>query len=145
MSKRIALFLDIDGVLNQYDNHERRNRYRKYINSGCLKENDSLNPYPKKVQRLARLVKKYNLDVYLFSAWTEDDLQPFLPFKLVGDTNKWVKNVHEVSKDYDASLLIDDELPAYIGKGKDKLNEDILTYQPNYNFDSLALPVAWEV
>ncbi len=125
----IALFLDVDGVLNQYNNHERMRRFK--IGYNCTFE-----PFQKKVLRLAKLVKKYNLDVYVFSAWAIEDLQPHLPFQLKGDTRKWVKNVHEIATQYQYSLLIDDEVSCYceIGKDQKQLDNSIHIYQPDYNY-----------
>lgn len=128
-----VLFLDVDGVLNQYRHCERKKRYHRYLKSDTI-TNDGFDPYPKKVMRLAKLVKKYNLDVYVFSAWTDENLQPHLPFKLSGDTGKWAKNVHEIAKDYDYSLLIDDEIHSnrIIGKERMGLDDSIVSYQPNW-------------
>jgi len=124
---KIVLFLDVDGVLNQYRRSERIRRH-KIDYDFCFA------PFKKKVKRLAKLVKRYDLDVHVFSAWREKDLQPHLPFKLCGDTLKWVENVHEVSKEYKHSILIDDEVTHYRKAGKDNemLNDNIITYQPHY-------------
>ena len=135
--KNIVLFLDVDGVLNQYDNHERMKRYKISEKDGFSEETDEFNPYQKKVKRLAKLVKTFNIDVYVFSAWTEGNLQPHLPFKLKGDTGKWIKNVNKIAEDYKYSILIDDEISAILLNGtncsEERLNENILTYQPYFN------------
>jgi len=47
--KNIVLFLDVDGVLNQYDNHERMKRYKISEKDGFSKETDEFNPYQKKM------------------------------------------------------------------------------------------------
>jgi len=101
---KTALFLDVDGVLNQYNIHQRIRRKRTH---GLSKMFD---PFPKKVQRLSKLVKKYNIDVYVFSAWTIKNLQPFLPFTLSGDTRKYADDVEDIMKDYNKCILIDDEV-----------------------------------
>ena len=101
---KTVLFLDVDGVLNQYNIPQRIRRKRTH---GFSKMFD---PFPKKVQRLSKLVKKYNIDVYVFSAWTIDNLRPFLPFTLSGDTRKYANDVEEIMKDYDKCILIDDEV-----------------------------------
>ena len=127
--KNIALFLDVDGVLNQYRASERRRRFK-------ISYNYTFQPFHKKVLRLSKLVKKYNLDVYLFSAWTIEDLQIHLPFKIKGDTRKWACNVNDISKKYKHSILIDDEVSGFINKTGERYDLDsaIITYQPNYNF-----------
>lgn len=127
--KNIALFLDVDGVLNQYRVSERIKRFK-------IGYDYTFQPFSKKVLRLAKLVNKYNLDVYLFSAWTIDDLQRYLPFKIKGDTRKWACNVNDISKEYKHSILIDDEVQGLfnnVGERYD-LDSTIITYQPNYNF-----------
>jgi len=129
----IALFLDVDGVLNQYRRSECIRRHK-------IDYDFCFTPFKKKVMRLSKLVKKYNLDVYVFSAWTEENLQPHLPFKLCGDTGKWIENVNEASNKYKHSILVDDEISPKMGKengyGGEQVNlkEDIVTYQPHYNF-----------
>jgi len=133
MTKNV-LFLDIDGVLNQYRICERIKRYKKHECDNYSDKTNEFNPYPKKVQRLAKLVKKYNLDVYVFSAWTKENLQPFLPFELKGDTGKYASSVQEISENYDVYLLIDDELNGVYGHERVKIPDTLLTYQPNWNF-----------
>ena len=133
----IVLFLDVDGVLNQYDNHERIRRHNIHKKNGFSAETEEFNPYPKKVKRLSKLVKKFNIDVYVFSAWTEENLQPYLPFKLKGDTGKWIENVNKIAGNYKFSILIDDEISAILLNGtncsEERLNKNILTYQPYFN------------
>ena len=133
--KYIVLFLDVDGILNQYDisSRIRRKRTKGYSNI--------FNPFKKKVQRLSKLVKKYNMDVYLFSAWTEDKLKEFIHFELKGNTFKWAKNVNKIFKDYKHGIIIDDEIseidnPKRIETDKDRYqkNKKIIRYQPLYNF-----------
>lgn len=127
MSKDIVLFLDVDGVLNQYDRHERIRRCKKVkYKSECF------NPFTKKVLRLSKLVKRYNIDVYVFSAWELVDLQEFLPFKLKGNTRKNIENVNNLSLQYKHSILIDDELSAYEDRyGKIKVDKKL---QPYYEY-----------
>jgi len=131
--KKIALFLDVDGVLNQYRRSERIRRHR-------IDYDFCFAPFKKKVARLTKLVKKYNIDVYVFSAWTEENLQSHLPFKLSGDTLKWIKNVNKQAEEYEHSLLIDDEISPKMGKengyGGEQvvLTENIITYKPHNNF-----------
>lgn len=127
MSK-IVLFLDVDGVLNQYDRQARIRRTRTH---GFHK---AFNPFDKKVLRLARLVKKYNIDVYVFSAWTQENLQEFLPFSLKGDTNKYAETVLTVMKEYDKCILIDDELSSGLfGHERMVIPKGLITVQPNYD------------
>ena len=127
MNNDIVLFLDVDGVLNQYDTHERIRRCKKLkYNSECM------NPFTKKVLRLSKIVKQHNIDVYVFSAWSLDDLQKFLPFKLKGDTRKNIKNVNTISLQYKHSILIDDELLAYEARyGEINVNKKL---QPHYEY-----------
>jgi len=133
---KIAVYLDVDGVLNQYNTNQRIYRKKKHGWGGIM------NPFPKKILRLNKLIKKYNIDVYLFSAWTIDDLQPFLPFSIKEDTNKMAKNINRISKNYDFNLVIDDEISAIINRpeiksydiGRYKLDSNIKTYQPNLEF-----------
>ena len=126
---KIVLFLDIDGVLNQYRICERIKRNKR------VGWSNAFNPFPKKVKRLAKLIKKYNLDVYVFSAWTQNKLQQHLPFKLKGDTGKYAVRVEEIIKKYDKALLIDDELINNLyGHERKEIPENLNTYQPNYNF-----------
>ena len=110
---KIVLFLDIDGVLNQYRHCERVRRchLKKIGWSKCF------DPYPKKVIRLSRLVKKYNIDVFVFSAWTKSSLEKFLPFNLVGDTRKNISNLNYIAKSYERSILIEDEVRGYLNRG----------------------------
>jgi len=141
MNKKIAIYLDVDGVLNQYDHHERIRRYKIHKKAKFSSKTDVFNPFQKKVLRLYKLIKKYNVDTYVFSAWTLKDLQLHVPFKLLGDTCKWANQVNEISKNYSFNLLIDDEVSSFINreekdyeKGRYKLNKNIITYQPHYNF-----------
>jgi hypothetical protein len=124
-----VLFLDVDGVLNQYNRAERIRRVRTKGFMECL------DPFQKKVKRLHKLVKKYNLDVYVFSAWNKEDLQFHLPFELKGDTRKRGDTTNEISLRYDFSILVDDEASAIFDK-KDRYNlsKDIILYQPNGDF-----------
>jgi hypothetical protein len=134
----IVLFLDIDGVLNQYNIHERIRRYKIHKKDNFSKKTDVFNPFPKKVLKLFKLIKKYNIDIYVFSAWTQEDLETHLPFELKGDTGKLIKNLNEISKTYKYSILIDDELFAIekIGvKGQNiRLNKNLIKYQPNLKY-----------
>jgi len=140
--KNIVLFLDVDGVLNQYNHHERIRRYKIHRLNNFSTKTDTFNPFKKKVLRLSKLVKKYNIDVYVFSAWTIKKLQIHLPFKLIKDTHKWACNVNSISKNYRFSVLIDDEVSSFINKkeieeyekGRYILDKNIITYQPNYKF-----------
>lgn len=123
---KIAMFLDVDGVLNQYSVHERLRRNRLVFNS-------AFTPYPKKIARLSKLVKKYNIDVYVFSAWSIEKLQPHIPFKLCGDTYKYAGNLMRISRSYDFSLVIDDELSSGLfGKERMTIPYWIKQYQPNH-------------
>jgi len=134
--KNIVLFLDVDGVLNQYDHHERIRRHKLHKKAGFSMETDSFNPFIKKVLRLTKLVKKYNIDVYVFSAWTAKNLQPHLPFKLTGDSNKWISNMNEIAEEYKHAIVIDDEISVISEKGckgEDvRIDKNIITYQPYY-------------
>ena len=125
---KIVLFLDIDGVLNQYRNCERIRRcHSKKIGwSKCF------DPYPKKVLRLARLIKKYNIDVFVFSAWTKSNLEKFLPFNLVGDTRKNISKLNDIAKSYGRSILIEDEVKGYLNKGYPFEVDKVII--PHYNF-----------
>jgi predicted PilT family ATPase len=127
----IALFLDVDGVLNQYRVSERIRRFK-------IGYDYTFQPFKKKVLRLSKLVKKYNIDVYVFSAWTEDDLQKYLPFRLKGDTKKWISHMNEVSESYKHSIVIDDEISTIAThgcKGEDvRLNANIVKYQPHSSY-----------
>lgn len=139
MSK--ALFLDVDGVLNQYNIHERKRRYK-------IDKQSTFNPFRKKVLRLSKLIKKFNLDVYVFSAWTLEDVLPHFPKEVhkffKGDTKKWISRMNEISKQYRYSVVIDDELSSYNSKfletGKSlkdeevQINSNIIQYQPYYEF-----------
>lgn len=62
LTPRICLFLDIDGVMNQYRHCERirRCRSKKISRSKCF------DPFPKKVQRLSKLIKNYNIDMFIY-------------------------------------------------------------------------------
>lgn len=110
---KICLFLDIDGVMNQYRHSERIRRcHSKKIGwSKCF------DPYPKKVQRLTKLIKKYNIDVFIFSAWTKNNLIPFFKFDIKGDTRKSIAELNDIAKNYDISILIEDEVLGYKHKG----------------------------
>jgi len=130
-----ALFLDVDGVLNQYDNAQRKQLYRKYVRSKFDPKFDVFNPYSKKVFRLSKLIKKYNFDVFLFSAWTIRDLQPFVPFEILSDTRKSSESVIEIMAEYDNALLIDDELSSGLfGYERSQIPSNLITYQPNYKY-----------
>lgn len=119
---KIALFLDIDGVLNQYRHSERIKRFEN------PKYKDEFDPYPKKILRLYKVLKKYNIDVHLFSAWTKEDLDTIVPFEILTDTGKYTENVNKISLDYDLSILLDDEACCYT------VNDNIIKLQPNYLF-----------
>src|SRR5574344_1803919 len=95
INSKICLFLDIDGVMNQYRRCERirRCRSKKIDWSKCF------DPFPKKVQRLSKLIKEFNIDVYIFSAWTQKELEGFFPFKIAGDTCKNINIVNKISKE----------------------------------------------
>ena len=135
---KIALFLDVDGVLNQYRISERIKRYKKHERKGFSEETDCFNPFQKKVLRLNKLIKKYKIDVIVFSAWTEKDLQSHLPFNLKGDASKWISDVNFYAKQYDKCLLIDDEISSILERGckgeKIKFENNIIFYQPNSDF-----------
>lgn len=135
---KIALFLDVDGVLNQYRVSERLKRHKIYKKSGFDKKYDCFNPFRKKVLKLSKLIKKYNMDVYIFSAWTKEDLVQYLPFEIKGDTRKWISNVNKVSERYTNCLLIDDEISIILERGcKGEIlnfNSNIKMYQPNWEF-----------
>jgi len=123
---KIALFLDVDGVLNQYMVSERKRRVKT---KGFFNVFD---PFPKKVIRLHKLIKRYDIDVYVFSAWTKEKLQHYLPFKLCGDTFKLGKFVNKVSEEYKHSVLIDDEASVIFDeKERYNINEKVIKYQPN--------------
>jgi len=137
IKNKIVLFLDVDGVLNSYDIPIRIRRHKIHKKAGFSKETDEFNPFQKKVLRLAKLVKKYNIDVYVFSAWTDYNLQPHLPFKLKGDTGKYIDRMNKISKEYKHSILIDDEIIS-IGqrgvKGQDiRFEKNITLFQPKYD------------
>jgi len=126
--KKTALFLDVDGVLNQYRRCERIRRHK-------IDYDYTFRPFRKKVIRLAKLVKKYNLDVFVFSAWTIENLQPHLPFELKGDTRKWSERVLDIAKNYDTSILIDDELSSGLfGHERTEIPKELIIYQPHYDF-----------
>lgn len=128
LTPRICLFLDIDGVMNQYRHCERIRRChsKKIGRSKCFA------PFPKKVQRLSKLIKKYNIDVYIFSAWTQKELEKFFPFNISGDTRKSVSEINRISKDYDVSILIEDEVIGYTNKGY--VFEVSKIFIPHYDF-----------
>lgn len=131
----IALFLDVDGVLNQYLISERKRRYKIHKRNTYSKETDVFNPFQKKVLRLAKLVKKYKIDVYVFSAWTIEDIQPHLPFKLKGDVRKRAERVANIMNKYDKCILIDDELSGDIfGIERVPIPKEIITYQPDWKY-----------
>ena len=125
---KICLFLDVDGVLNQYRITERirRNRTKGF--------NRSFDPFPKKVQRLTKLIQDYDIDVYLFSAWTEKKLSPFITFDIKGDTRKKINLVNEISKGYDHAIIIDDEVSVFKKEPYGVLDPDIKQFQPNYEY-----------
>lgn len=125
---KICLFLDVDGVLNQYRISERIRRCQnsKIGRSKCF------NPYPKKVKRLSSIINKYNIDVYIFSAWRKEELEKLVHFKLLGDTRKSIEAVNSIAKSYDYSILIDDEYSALIKRyGTPEVDK---FFQPNYEF-----------
>ena len=122
----IAIFLDIDGVLNQYNINERKRRTRT---KGFDRAFD---PFKKKVLRLAKLVKKYDIHIYIYSAWTQEDLEVFLPFKIYGDTYKQIERVNEISKNYDYNILIDDEITHIQDLGL--LKSRVILYGVNYQY-----------
>ena len=115
-----AIFLDVDGVLNQYNHHERKRRHRIHKASGFKEELDTFNPAKKKIQKLASIVKRHSVDVYIFSAWSSERLQPFLPFTLKGDTIKRMTNVIDLMTQYKQNILIEDEYKTELF-GKDRL------------------------
>ena len=115
-----AIFLDIDGVLNQYNHHERKRRHNIHKASGFKEELDTFNPAKKKIQQLSAVVNRYNVDVYVFSAWSSERLQPFLPFTLKGDTIKRMTNVIDLMVKYKQNILIEDEYKTELF-GKDRL------------------------
>jgi len=117
---RSAIFLDVDGVLNQYNHHERKRRHKIHKASGFKEELDTFNPSKKKILQLSALVKRYNVDVYTFSAWSSERLQPFIPFILKGDTIKRMTNVMELMSNYSKNILIEDEYKTELF-GKDRL------------------------
>ena len=119
-----CIFLDVDGVLNQYNREERMRRVRTKGFSGAF------NPFPKKVQRLHKIIIEFNIDVYLFSAWTTEKLSEFVRFNITEDTRKDVERINEISKQYKKAILIEDELLHF----EDKLDVGILTLQPNYDY-----------
>lgn len=124
---KICLFLDIDGVLNQYRRCERIRR----CNNPKIGRSKCFDPFPKKVKRLASIIKKYNIETYIFSAWRQEELEEFLPFNIYGDTRKSVKEVNEIAKNYDISILIDDEASAVITRyGPIEVSK---IFQPYYN------------
>jgi hypothetical protein len=120
LNKKSAIYLDVDGVLNQYNYHERKKRHLVHKASGFKDEFDPFNPYLKKIQKLSSIVKRYDVDVYLFSAWSLEKLQPFIPFKLKGDTNKIMSNVIDIMPLYTQNILIEDEYKMELF-GKDRL------------------------
>lgn len=135
INNKICLFLDIDGVLNQYRISERVRRYKKHTKNNFSNETNEFNPYPKKVQRLTKLVKKYNIDVYIFSSWSQEKLKNYLPFEIKGDTGKYATSVENIMKNYKHSLLIDDELNGNIyGHERVPIPDNLITHQPNWNF-----------
>lgn len=125
---KICIFLDVDGVLNQYRISERirRNRTKGF--------NKAFTPFPKKVQRLSKLINQYNIDVYLFSAWTEKKLSPHVPFTIKGDTRKDVNRVNEIAKEYMHSIIIDDEVSVFNKEEYGILDSSIIQVQPHYNY-----------
>ena len=95
-----------------YRNDEIKRKYEKF-KKGLLDYNYILRPYPKKIERLNKIIQKYNLDVYIFSAWTQEELENIYPFKISGDTNKNTKKVIEILSNYDIAIMIDDEVSYY--------------------------------
>lgn len=133
--KDIALFLDVDGVLNQYRRSERIRRHKIEKRNNFKDEYDTFKPFQKKVLRLAKLVKKHNIDVYVFSAWTIENLQPHLPFKLLGDTRKNGSDVNEIAKQYKHNILVDDEASVIFDNGERyNIDKSIKMYQPHYDY-----------
>ena len=131
----IALFLDVDGVLNQYRRCERIRRHKIEKRNNFKDEFDTFKPFQKKVKRLAKLVKKYDIDVYVFSAWTIENLQPHVPFELKGDTRKHGANVNEIAKLYKHNILIDDEASVIFDKSERyNIDRRIAMYQPHYDY-----------
>jgi len=119
---KIAIYLDVDGVLNQYDSNQRIYRKKKHGWGGIM------DPFPKKVLRLNKLIKKYNIDVYLFSAWHTEELQPHVPFKIKGELYKLDKLFEIMKVDYDLNILIDDEADHY------NVPKDFKIIQPYYEY-----------
>lgn len=128
----ICIFLDVDGVLNQYRISERIRRNRTH---GF---NKAFTPFPKKVQRLSKLIEQYNIDVYLFSAWTEKKLKPHVPFTIKGDTNKNVERVNEIAKSYTHSIIIDDEVSVFRDEKYGILDPAIIQIQPQYEYGLIS-------
>lgn len=128
MSYKTVLFLEIDGVLNQYRNCERVRR----CHSKKIGRSKHFDPYPKKVLRLSKLVRKYNIDVFVFSAWTKSRLEKFLPFDLVGDTRKNISKLNDIAKGYERSILIEDEVRGDLYKGYTFEVDKIIL--PHYKF-----------
>lgn len=121
---KIAIILDIDGVLNQYRKSERIRRHKK------LEYLQIFAPYPKKVNRLNRLIKKYNIDIFLFSAWSKQEIEDCTSLSIKIDTRKSVDTVNTYTRGYSEIIFIEDEPKSYIEQG--------LFYtkliQPNYEF-----------
>jgi hypothetical protein len=127
---KIALFLDIDGVLNQYNIDSRKYKLKKH-------QDYNMKPYKKKILKLTKLIKRYNIHVYIFSAWRQKELEEYLPFKIYGDTRKWAENVIEISKEYKHNLIIDDEIQyktRIFGHERIPLPENIILHKPYYEF-----------
>lgn len=123
MCKKIAIFLDVDGVLNQYRISERKRRLK------TKGKNKIFDPFPKKIKRISKYVTKYNIDVHLFSAWSKEKLMNFLPFNIIEDTRKSEDKINEISRKYKLSIIIDDEISHY-----KNINANIIKIQPDYIF-----------
>jgi len=140
--KKIAMFLDVDGVLNQYNINERKRRNKIYKKSNYDINKKVFAPFNKKILRLYKLIKKYDIEVYLFSAWTKEELEYYLPnkFKLYfkEDTYKYISNMNKIAMNYENSLLIDDEASSIKEKGlkgeKCNIYKNIMMYQPDGNY-----------
>ena len=133
-TSRVALFLDIDGVLNQYNIDSRKYRDKKSYEH-------TFEPFKKKILKLTKLVKRYNIHVYIFSAWTLKELEEYLPFKIYGDTRKWAENVIEISKEYKHNLIIDDEIryqTRIFGHERIYLPENIILHKPYYELGLIS-------
>jgi len=135
MNNKSVIILDIDGVLNQYNHHERKRRHKIHKASGFKDSLDTFNPAKKKILKLSAIVKRYNVDVYVFNAWSLERLQLFLPFTLKGDTIKLMSNVIDIMVDYDRNILIEDEYkPELFGKDRLPLPKGLILMKINDDF-----------